>query len=101
MMAKKFSPTERRILNCLSGPNTGKAVSHAELIGALLDFQRSRDGGGTWAYVNNIVPTNRQIGILRQVISRLRKKIETDPALPEIIITHRGQGYSYKESENE
>ena len=35
------------------------------------------------------------IGTLRQLIARLRKKIEIDPALPRVIITHRSQGYSF------
>ena len=38
---------------------------------------------------------NRTIGNLRQCISRLRKKIEIDPALPTVIITHHRQGYSF------
>jgi hypothetical protein len=32
---------------------------------------------------------------LRQSISRLRKKIEVDPALPRVIITHHHEGYSF------
>jgi len=35
------------------------------------------------------------IGNLRQWILHLRKKIEIDPALPRVIITHHRQGYSF------
>jgi len=34
-------------------------------------------------------------GYLGSCISRLRKKIEIDPALPRVIITHRRQGDSF------
>jgi len=34
-------------------------------------------------------------GILCQYISRLRRKMGADPALPRLIITHRGLGYSF------
>jgi len=35
------------------------------------------------------------IGNLRQYIVRLRNKVEIDPALPSVIITHHGHGYSF------
>lgn len=71
---KDFTPTECLLMDALTGPNTGKVVPYSELLIAL--------------GFNNI-------SILRQYISRLRKKIEKDPALPDLIITHRGVGYSF------
>jgi len=38
---------------------------------------------------------NINIDNLRQYISRLRRKMEIDPALPRVIITHHRQGYSF------
>jgi len=38
---------------------------------------------------------NKSIHNLRAYISRLRKKIEVDPALPSVIIIHHRQGYSF------
>jgi len=46
----------------------------------------------------NLSRVNR--GVLRQYISRLRRKIEADPALPRLIITHRGLGYSFSPEGN-
>jgi len=40
-------------------------------------------------------PDNPSIDNLRHCISRLRKKIEIDPALLRVIITHHRQGYSF------
>jgi DNA-binding response OmpR family regulator len=39
--------------------------------------------------------TSNNIGTLRQWTSRLRKKIEKDPAFPNVIITHHRRGYSF------
>jgi len=38
---------------------------------------------------------SKSIHHLRAYITRLRKKIEIDPALPRVIITHYGQGHSF------
>jgi len=38
---------------------------------------------------------SKSIHHLRAYIARLREKIETDPALPNVIITHYDQGYSF------
>ncbi len=56
--------------------NAGEIVSHKDLLGAI-DHPVSRRN------------------ILRQLISRLRKKIEIDPALPRVIITYHKLGYSF------
>jgi len=42
-------------------------------------------------------PGNPSISIhnLRAYINRLREKIEMDPALPRVILTHHRQGYSF------
>jgi len=37
----------------------------------------------------------KSIHHLRAYIARLRKKIEIDPPLPRVIITHYRQGYSF------
>jgi len=37
----------------------------------------------------------KSIQHLRAYINRLREKIEIDPALPRVIITHHRQGYSF------
>jgi len=70
-----LTPTERRLLMCLVR-NAGEIVSHKELLEAIGH------------------PVSRR-NILRQLISRLRNKIEVDPALPDLIITHHRQGYSF------
>ncbi len=58
--------------------NAGQILTHEQLLEAIS--------------ANLSRPT---MGILRQYISRLRRKIEADPALPRLIITHRGLGYSF------
>jgi len=68
-----LTPTERRLLTCLV-QNAGRIVSHKELLEAM---------------------SASNIGNLRQHILSLRKKIEIDPALPRVIITHHRQGYSF------
>ena len=68
-----LTPTEQRLLDCLVR-NEGRIVSHGELLEAM---------------------SIARIGTLRQWICHLRKKIEEDAALPRVIITHRGQGYSF------
>ena len=72
-----LTPTERRLLNCLVR-NAGRIVSHKELLEAMSSGN-----------------PNLNIGNLRSCISRLRNKIEADPALPRVIITHHRQGYSF------
>jgi len=71
-----LAPTERRLLTCLVR-NAGRIVSHAGLLEAIAHPNSTR---GHLSLVQNI--------------SRLRKKIEIDPALPRVIITHHRQGYS-------
>jgi DNA-binding response OmpR family regulator len=39
--------------------------------------------------------SSENIGNLRTYISRLRNKIEVDPAVPRVIITHHRRGYSF------
>lgn len=75
--AVQLTPTEHRLLTCLVH-SAGCIVSHRELLEAM-----SADS----------------IDSLRQYISRLRNKIEIDPALPRVIITHRGLGYSFAAKE--
>lgn len=69
--------TERRLLEHLVR-NEGWIVSHKELLEAMSSAN-----------------TSKEIANLRQCIFRLRKKIEVDPALPRVIITYRGLGYSF------
>jgi len=72
-----LTPTERRLLACLVR-NAGRIVSHKELLGAMS-------------------PANpiKTIHHLRAYIARLRKKIEIDPVLPRVIMSHYGLGYSF------
>jgi len=70
-----LTPTERRLLTCLVR-NAGRIVSHGELLEAMS-------------------PRNTSIHNLRAYINRLRERIEIDPALPRVIITHHRQGYSF------
>lgn len=79
----RFTPMERRLLDCLQA-KAGEVIGHEDLIEAMT--------GHELYYMAN----RRQKTFLRQQISRLRQKIEKDPALPDIIITHRGRGYSYE-----
>jgi DNA-binding response OmpR family regulator len=58
--------------------NAGQILTHEQLLDAISA---------------NLSRANR--GVLRQYTSRLRRKIEADPALPRFIITHRGLGYSF------
>jgi len=74
--SRDLTPTERRLLNCLVS-NAGRVVSHRELLEAMT-------AGNPSTSTHN----------LRAYIARLRKKIEIDPALPNVIITHHRQGYS-------
>lgn len=73
----RLTPTEHRLLKCLVR-NAGRVVGHKELLDVMSPDKPSSN-----------------IGSVRNCISRLRKKIEIDPALPRVIITHRGQGYSF------
>jgi len=77
--AVHLTPTERRLVTCPVS-NAGRIVSHTELMDAMSSGDR-----------------NVSIGNLRSCISRLRNKIELDPALPAVIITHHRQGYSFSE----
>jgi two-component system KDP operon response regulator KdpE len=75
----RLTPTERRLLTCLVR-NAGQTVSHKELLEATS-------------------LRNTSISNLRAYIGRLRKKIEIDPALPRVIVTHYGLGYSFAGNE--
>lgn len=75
----RLTRTERRLLEHLVR-NAGRMVSHREL----LEVISSR---------------NTSISNLRGCISHLRNKIEIDPALPRVIITHRDLGYSFARKE--
>lgn len=83
-----LTPTEQCLLDYLVA-NRGRIVPYAELIGVLVAHREAP---------TEVESFNRErlIRILRQYISRLRKKIENDPALPDLIITHRGEGYSFE-----
>jgi len=72
-----LTPTEDRLLTCLVR-NGGRIVSHRELLEAMSAGNPSKS-----------------IHHLRAYIARLRKKIEIDPGLPTVIITHYGLGYSF------
>ena len=74
---RKLTLKEQRLFDLLK-QESGRVVLYSELI--------------------DILPASG-IHTLRQYISRLRQKIEKDPALPDIIITHWGQGYSYEGEE--
>jgi len=73
----RLTPGEFRLLEYLVR-NAGRILTHEQLLEAIS------------ANLSRV-----SIGVLRQYISRLRKKIESDPALPSLIITHRGVGYSF------
>jgi len=72
-----LTPTERLLLTCLVR-NAGRIVNHRELLETMSPGN-----------------PNESIAHLRACISRLRNKIEIDPALPRVIITHHRQGYSF------
>ena len=72
-----LTPIEYRLLTCLVR-NAGRIVSHKELLEAMLPSNPSKN-----------------IRRLHNSITCLRKKIEIDPALPRVIITHYGLGYSF------
>ena len=72
-----LTPTERRLLEHLAR-NAGRIVGHTELLEAMSPGSHSKS-----------------IHHLRAYITRLRKKMEIDPALPRVIITHHRQGYSF------
>ena len=76
-----LTPTERRLLDCLVR-NAGRIVSHRELLEAMSPGNAST-----------------KMNSLREFILRLRKKIEIDPALPRVIITHHRLGYSFEGKE--
>ena len=72
-----LTPMEHRLLTCLVR-NPGQIVSHKELLEAMSSGKPAKS-----------------IHDLRQHILRVRQKIEIDPALPRVIITHYGLGYSF------
>jgi len=71
----KLTPTEFAILRYLA-LNAGKIVTHAQLIREL------------WG--PNAIPDE---SYLRVYILQLRRKIEKNPSLPELIVTEQGLGY--------
>ncbi len=71
----KLTPTEYSILKILAG-NAGRVITHNQIMEELW---------GMNAHVDS--------SYLRVYIMQLRKKIEKDPAKPEIIITEPGVGY--------
>lgn len=73
----RLTPGEFHLLEYLVR-NAGQVLTHEQLLEAISA---------------NLSRPN--MGILRQYISRLRKKIEKDAALPSLIITYRGLGYSF------
>ena len=73
----RFTSGEFRLLEYLIR-NAGQILTHEQLLEAI-----------------SATLSRPNMGILRQYISRLRRKIEADPALPRLIITHRGLGYSF------
>lgn len=80
--AVKLTPVEFRLLGYLVR-NGGRVLTHEQLLEKI---------SANFACAN--------LGTLRQYISRLRRRIEVDPALPRLIITHRGLGYSYSPEES-
>ncbi len=70
-----LTPTEFRLLEHLLD-HAGLVLSHRQLLTAVWGFEYADD-----------------TGLLKPTISRLRQKIETDPAHPEIIETVHGVGY--------
>jgi len=72
-----LTPTEHRLLEHLVR-NEGRIVNHRELLEAM-------SSGNANISMDN----------LRHCILRLCDKIEIDPALPRLIITHHRQGYSF------
>jgi DNA-binding response OmpR family regulator len=72
-----LTPTEHRLLACLVR-NPGWVESHEELLEAMLPSNPSR---------NIRRPQN--------TITQIRNKIEIEQALPRVIITHCGRGYSF------
>lgn len=73
----RLTPEEFRLLECLVR-NAGQILTHEQLLEAIsADLFRATKG------------------VLRQYVCRIRKRIEVDPALPTLIVTHRGLGYSF------
>jgi two-component system KDP operon response regulator KdpE len=73
-----LTPTEYDLLKIMA-QNAGKVITHAQLIQKLW--------GNTYQMDNHILRVN---------VSNLRKKLEKDPAQPEIILTDPGVGYRFK-----
>ena len=71
----KLTPTEYSIIKVLAG-NAGKVLTHNQIMDEL------------WGPDTHADPS-----YLRVYILQLRKKIEKDPARPEIIVTEPGVGY--------
>lgn len=75
-LEKPLSPLERRLLQFLQDYR-GKICSRDEVIGAV--WQEEAEGVSDEA--------------LDRLVSRLRKKIEPDPAHPRYLLTERGHGF--------
>ena len=78
-IAGKLTPLEKRLLESLRY-QSGKAISCDELIEQVWGL----DGGDR--------------DMLRQLVRRLRSKIEPDPAHPRFLVTIPGSGYCLRES---
>lgn len=79
--AVDLNPTEYDLLRCLAS-QPGKVITHKQLLSSV------------WgeAYQFNT-------HLLRQNISTLRQKIESDPARPKYILTDAGVGYRFRSPE--
>ena len=74
-----LTPAEGRLLRVLV-ENPGRVYSHRELVLLVQGYDTSQ---------------REAPEILRQLVSRLRHKLETFPALSESIVSVRGTGYLY------
>ncbi len=76
----RLTEREYKLLSLLAG-RAGRSVSRAEILEKI------------WGYAPQRQSDLRVVDVH---ISRLRGKIETDPKSPELIVTERGTGYSFR-----